>query len=144
MRDTPKVQFAKREDGSMWFSIGDPRYGGHVQGDWHLGEEWAKVLAWAITTDAINRYRWRPIADIHEDYGECILLDINDPGGPEIGNNCSLWFDEEDWTHFAQLPELTNEMADEMIAGLPKQTLSDRLEDMEELEQMCEDRERES
>lgn len=88
----------------------------------------------------LERFRWRPIAEIHEDQGQCVLLNIEDTGGLEIGNCTSLWFDEVDWDYFAQIPML----GQEEYERLRDQVLAKKLEDMEELEQMCEDRERES
>lgn len=64
------------------------------------------------------RYRWRPIREIHEDYGPCVAIDINDPGYQEIVSNLYKDYDETQWTHFAQLPELTNTEAERLIAEL--------------------------
>ncbi len=63
------------------------------------------------------RYRWRPIEEIHEDYSLCVLIDIHDPGGAEVGSNLDTDYDESQWTHFAQLPELTNDEAERLISS---------------------------
>lgn len=62
-----------------------------------------------------DRYRWRPISEMHEDYGPCVLINIYDPGDLEIGNNLCLDWDESRWTHFSQLVPLTQEQAQKMI-----------------------------
>jgi hypothetical protein len=62
--------------------------------------------------DPAKRAEWRPIEDYHEEYGLVVVIDIYDPGG------VSLSWDEDipgTWTHFAELPLLTNEMAEELI-----------------------------
>ena len=47
---------------------------------------------------------WRPITEIHEDYGTCILLNRAD-GSVELGSNLDSGFNESEWTHFALIPE---------------------------------------
>lgn len=69
---------------------------------------------------ALERARWRPISEMHEDFGTCICIDINDPGAMWLGNHCSLDWDESRWTHFAQIPSLTNEQAEAMKAEATK------------------------
>lgn len=54
---------------------------------------------------------WRPISEMHEDFGTCILINLADPGYMVLGNNCSTGYNEKDWTHFAQVPSLTHEDA---------------------------------
>ena len=49
---------------------------------------------------------WRPIAEIHEDYGPCVLMNTDDPAYMEIGSNLDIGFDESRWTHFAQISVL--------------------------------------
>lgn len=49
---------------------------------------------------------WRPISEIHEDYGPCILVNIEDPGYMEIGSNLDLDFDASEWTHFHPVPDM--------------------------------------
>jgi hypothetical protein len=66
-----------------------------------------------------QRYKWRPIEEAHEDFGECIYIDINDPGNTCMAHVLIRDYEDtvEGMTHFAQAPELTNEMADELIAA---------------------------
>jgi hypothetical protein len=65
--------------------------------------------------------RWRPLSEAHEDHGPVILMDIKDPGFQMISHVCAeTWPDDiEGMTHFAKLPPLTNEEAEEMLAALP-------------------------
>lgn len=65
-------------------------------------------------TRLADRYQWKPIAEIHEDFGECILMNIEDPGNMALGNNLSLGYDESLWTHFTQITPLGQEEADRM------------------------------
>jgi hypothetical protein len=62
--------------------------------------------------------RWRPIAEIHEDLGPCVLIRINDPGYMAIGNNLDLDFDVHGWTHFVPVPSLTNADAAGLVAAM--------------------------
>lgn len=65
-----------------------------------------------------KRAQWRPISEIHEDYGPVVVIDITDAGTAAV-----VWggdFLEPYWTHFAQLPELTSERADELEKELSK------------------------
>lgn len=63
---------------------------------------------------------FRPIREIHEDYGLCILMHINDPGHLKLGSNLDLDFDESQWTHFAEVPKLTYEEAERLKAEREK------------------------
>ena len=65
------------------------------------------------------RYKWRPISEAHEDHGPCVYIDIQDPGSQCIAHVCDVNYAEdiEGMTHFAQLPELTQEMAQDLIAA---------------------------
>ena len=57
--------------------------------------------------DALReRSCWRPISEMHEDLGQCILVNIADCGYMEFGNNLNLDWDESKLTHFAQIPLL--------------------------------------
>lgn len=67
---------------------------------------------------ALEPYRWRPIAEMHEDCGSCVLMDIDDAGDLAIGSNLDTDFDESLWTHFAEVPKLTNEEAEKLIAAM--------------------------
>lgn len=55
--------------------------------------------------------QWKPIAEIHEDLGSCVLMRLDDPGYMGVGNNLDLDFNEQGWTHFVQVPKLTHEEA---------------------------------
>jgi len=66
-----------------------------------------------------TRYRWRPIGEMHEDYGPCVVIDIRDPGRLAIGHVCDVDRDWEEWaTHFTRITPLSNEEADVMLAEL--------------------------
>lgn len=56
-----------------------------------------------------RRYQWRPISELHEDYGSCVLINIDDPGHFEIGSNIDLDFEESLWTHFVRIAPLWQE-----------------------------------
>lgn len=66
-----------------------------------------------------QRYRWRPIAELHEDYGPVVLMDIHDPGSLQIGSNLETDFDESDWTHFSQIAPLSHEEAERLKENMP-------------------------
>lgn len=61
-----------------------------------------------------DRYRWRPASEIHEGLGPCVLINIEDPGCMALGNNLDTDFEECGWTHFSQIPPLSNEDAKRM------------------------------
>lgn len=67
---------------------------------------------------ALGHYRWRPISEIHEDYGSCVLMHLEDPGYLEIGTNLDVGFDESQWTHFTEVPKLSHTEAQELLAAL--------------------------
>lgn len=69
----------------------------------------------------LAHYEWRPIAKIHEDFGPCVLMNINDPGYMEVGSNLSTDYDESKWTHFAEVPKLTSEQAEKLILAMDEQ-----------------------
>ena len=85
----------------------------------------AKVIALISQAAAQARVdKWRPISEIHEDFGPCVLIDIDDPGHMGIGNNLDPDFDESGWTHFAEAPKLTSEEAERLkrerdLAAIP-------------------------
>jgi hypothetical protein len=72
----------------------------------------------ALLEKALAQYRWRPISEIHEDLGPCVLMRLDDPGYLEVGSNLDEDFNETGWTHFAEVPKLTHEEA-ERLAGMP-------------------------
>jgi hypothetical protein len=57
----------------------------------------------------LDRTRWRPISEMHEDFGPCVLAHFDDPGLLEIGGNLSDGFDASEWTFFVPVPSLTQE-----------------------------------
>lgn len=68
--------------------------------------------------EVLEQYEWRPISEIHEDYGTCVLINLTEAGCMELGSNLDKEFREQDWTHFAQAPKLTIEQADELRAAM--------------------------
>lgn len=56
----------------------------------------------------LSACQWRPIAEIHEDYGQCVLLNLAS-AYMELGNNLDLDFESMGWTHFAPVPRLTHD-----------------------------------
>ena len=63
---------------------------------------------------------WRPISEIHEDFGPCILINLDDPGYMEIGSNLDTGFDELQWTHFTPVPALSHEEAKQLRIEMEK------------------------
>jgi hypothetical protein len=68
-------------------------------------------------TEALKPYQWRPISEIHEDCGPCVLINLLDgsDGYMEIGSVLDTDFNERDWTHFAECPKLSTEEANRLI-----------------------------
>jgi hypothetical protein len=62
----------------------------------------------------LDRYRWRPIAEMHEDHGPCVLMNIEDPGCLDLESNQSLDYDKTKWTHFTPITLLSYEDADRL------------------------------
>ncbi len=70
----------------------------------------------------LKRYEWRAISDIHEDYGPCVVINLIEDGCyQEIHHVCDLDFNIDDWTHFAEVPKLTTERAEQLIAEMGKE-----------------------
>ncbi len=71
-----------------------------------------------IETDPATRAKWRPISEFHEELQPVVVIDIDDPGGVMLAWHDDIVRDLEEnpgaWTHFAELPLLTNEMAEEI------------------------------
>jgi hypothetical protein len=65
-----------------------------------------------------SEYKWRPITEMHEDDGECVVINLldGDPGCMEIHHVCDLEFDAGEWTHFVRVPSLTTEDAERLLA----------------------------
>jgi len=58
----------------------------------------------------VERYQWKPISELHEDYGDCVLINIKtDTGHLAIGSNLDIGFDESKWTHFSRIVPLGQE-----------------------------------
>lgn len=70
-----------------------------------------------VARDLVNavyeRYRWRPIAELHEDFGSCVGININDPGYLVIVHACDVEPDES-VTHFTRFAPLSTEQADKL------------------------------
>lgn len=73
----------------------------------------------ALLEKVLAQYRWRPIGEIHEDLGQCVLIRLDDPGYMEVGSNLDEDFNETGWTHFAEVPKLTHEEAERLKAEMP-------------------------
>ena len=55
-----------------------------------------------------ERYRWRPIAELHEDMGVAAAINVNDDEpNMTLVHVCDKDFDESLWTHFARITPLT-------------------------------------
>jgi hypothetical protein len=71
---------------------------------------------------AIMAPQWMPVAEAHEDYGECVFINIHDPGSPVCASTLDLDWAENleyyEWTHFQPI-RLSNEEADKLLAELP-------------------------
>jgi len=65
-----------------------------------------------------DRYNWRPISEAHEDYGDLVLMNINEPGSLVLSHVCNLNWDlvSEGMTHFARVPMLGQEQYEELKA----------------------------
>ena len=64
-----------------------------------------------IERGALKRYRWRPVWEAHEDLGQCVFIHLDWVGVMWVGSTLDHDFDASEWTHFAQVPELTTEEA---------------------------------
>lgn len=68
---------------------------------------------------------YRPIAQMHEDDGPCVVLNIEDPTDLQVAHVCDPDFDETlTWaTHFAPAPKLTCEQAEKLIEEMKAEEL---------------------
>ncbi len=82
--------------------------------DEYLATNKRLVAEWESERGNKSRFTWRPISEIHEDYGLCVLMNINDPGDMKVGNNLDLDFDPIRFTHFHQVAPLTHEDAERL------------------------------
>lgn len=64
----------------------------------------------------LAHYKWRPIAEIHEDFGPCVLMNIFGLEDAELGSSMDNDFDALRWTHFAEAPKLSNEDGERLLA----------------------------
>ena len=68
-------------------------------------------IALTAAADALERERWRPIAEMHEDYGLCIVYDMVNGGEPAFLDVCEDDFAEtaKEYTHFRSFWLMTEE-----------------------------------
>lgn len=69
-------------------------------------------------TDPAKRAEWRPIKEFREGPGTTdelvIVIDINDPKGVTVAYVDDVYYEGGPWTHFAELPLLTDEMVEKL------------------------------
>ena len=70
------------------------------------------------------RYCWRPISELHEDFGPCVGININDPGYIVIVHTCDIEPDEL-VTHFTRFAPLSFEQVDKMRKDMEKDAAHD-------------------
>lgn len=68
--------------------------------------------------DLLNRYRWRSIAEMHEDHGPCVVMHIENPGYMTVEHiqDTDYGFDPACWTHFTQITPLSGEEGNKLLA----------------------------
>lgn len=71
------------------------------------------------------RHRWRQISELHEDYGMCVLMNIDDLGYFGIGSNTNIDYNESLWTHFAPILELGQEEYERLRAEVSERESKD-------------------
>ncbi len=80
----------------------------------------------------LEKLRWRPISEIHEDHGICVAVNMRDPNPPQITHVCDPAFSEDaieyEWTHF-QPSYLGNEEAELLLAALPVPSMPEQAAD---------------
>jgi len=82
--------------------------------------------SWQAVADAVvaahEARRWRPISEAHEDYGQCVFINMEDADTPMCASTLDTDYEESrewyGWTHFAPIV-LTNETADKLRATIP-------------------------
>lgn len=57
--------------------------------------------------EAREAVKWRPISEMHEDFGPCILVHSEDPGFLQIGTNLDTDYLDVEWTHFCKVPNMS-------------------------------------
>lgn len=65
-----------------------------------------------------EHYQWRPIDEINEDYGTCVLINLFNDDGYTLGHVCDSNFNESDWTHFTRFTPLTIDEYDRLMSTL--------------------------
>ena len=65
----------------------------------------------------IERCRWRPVSELHEDFGPCVGTDVRDPGYIVIVHACDIDPDTR-VTHFTRFIPLTAGEAASMLKDL--------------------------
>jgi uncharacterized protein YydD (DUF2326 family) len=58
----------------------------------------------ALEKSLNNITKLRPIEEIHEDYGDVLLWDLESGNQPDIGSNLDCNFREDKYTHFSLIP----------------------------------------
>jgi hypothetical protein len=84
------------------------------------GESWQAVADAVVA--AHEARRWRPISEAHEDFGQCVFINMEDADTPvcastldtDYAENCE-WYG---WTHFAPII-LTTETAERLMSSIP-------------------------
>lgn len=70
---------------------------------------------------AMERLRWRPISEIHEDNGDHIAFKFGkdgEAGDPTIVHNCNLYFDQDEYDICVPVPRLTQEEVERLLAEI--------------------------
>lgn len=67
--------------------------------------------------EQVGRGRWRPISEMHEDFGPCVLMHFAYPGCFHVGSNLEDSFEWQDWSIFVPVPSLTSEEAERLRAA---------------------------
>jgi hypothetical protein len=78
-------------------------------------EDYTKLVdAIVALQEAKSKWSWRPIYEMHEGHGDCVVVDLRTPefSGFQIKSRLDLDFREAEWTHFAELPKLTSKFVE--------------------------------
>ncbi len=76
----------------------------------------SKVVVVCEVCESRGRYRWRPIVELHEDFGPCVGINIHDPGYLVVVHANDVEQDEF-VTHFTRITSLTCEEVEKMQAA---------------------------
>lgn len=82
--------------------------------------------AWEAGVNAVivahEARRWKAIAEAHEDYGQCVFINMEDADTPVCASTLDTDFTENcewyGWTHFTPIT-LTTETAERLKAAIP-------------------------